>query len=276
MPAATTERPIRRFAVRRVVVALDAQCDNRSALATALEFAGRWGVRLSGVFVIGTDLLHLSGLPGVQQTCLSWERTGPLAGADLEADIALLEGRARRDLGAAARAAGVESSFTVARGGFPSAATPVEPDDLLVVEGVLRPFGGGFALENRWRQVAEQAHHPVLLIRRRASGTGPVACFHDGSEGADHALIAGLRLAGERGQPLVVLYGDAAADAVADLAPMLRDIRPPPRLVRVAGTADGAWLRAAAAVRPTLLVVPAEMPAGRWAALADADVLLIR
>lgn len=279
MPAVTTERSIDQsversvahFVVRRVVVALDAQCDNRGALAAAREFAGRWRVNLSGVFVIGTDLLHLSGLPGVRQTCLSWERTGPLAGSDLEADLALLEGRARRGLAAAARLAGVESSFAVARGGFPSDTIPVGHDDLLVVEGLLRPFGGRFAVENRWRRVAEQARHPVLLIRRQAAGPGPVACFHDGSEAADRALAAALRLADERGQPLVVLSADPPPDLDA-----WRGNARPPRLVRVAGAADDGWARAAAAVRPTLLVVPAGMPAARWAAVADADVLLMR
>jgi nucleotide-binding universal stress UspA family protein len=275
MPAATTERPTVHFAVRRVVVALDAQCDNRGALSTALEFAGRWRVGVSGVFVIGTDLLHLSRLPGVHQMSLT-AGAAPLAGEDLEADIALLEGRARRSLAAAARQAGVEASFAVARGAFPAEAEAMSSDDLLVVEGVLRPFGGGFALENRWRRVAEQAPCPVLLIRRRGPGTGPVACFYDASEGADRGLAAALRLAGDRGQPLYILFPDAAADAVARLAPVLRDLRPQPRLVRLAGVADGVWVRTAAVFRPTLVVVPAGMPAGRWAPLGDADVLLIR
>ncbi|BBK40528.1 hypothetical protein STVA_05480 [Allostella vacuolata] len=274
MTAGTTDAAPASFAVRRVVVALDAQCDHAAAIATACELAGRWRCRVAGVFVVGADLVHLGGLPGVRQVCLSSGAPQALPAGDLEAELAALERRARRALADAARRIGAEMSFTVVRGSLSHEAAGLEGEDLLIVEGSMRPFGGGLAFEARWRRVAEGARQPVLLRRRRTAAPGPVACFHDGSAAADRALAAALRLAEDRAQPLAILLAaDLPAAAEARLASWLAARRPPARLVRV-GPGDAAWARAAG--RPALLVVPAEMPGASWAPVPDADVLLVR
>lgn len=272
MVATTAEGLRSGFAIRRVVVALDAQCDHVAAIETACEFAGRWHCAVAGIFVVGSDLVHLGGLPGIRQICLA--SGGALSGADLEGDIAAIERRARRVLGEAARRIGAETSFAVARGGIDEAAG-LSGDDLLVVEATLRPFGG-FALESRWRRVAEAARHPVLLRRRRSARPGPVAGFYDGSPAAERALAAALRLAEERAQPLLlVLAAELDEGAEAAIAPALEGRRPPARMLR-AGPGEAAWGRVAAGLKPALLVVPAEMPTARWAGVPDADVLLLR
>jgi len=273
MAAATSERGRPAFAVGRVVVALDAQCDHLAAIETACEFAGRWRCAMAGIFVVGSDLVRLGDLPGIRQVCLG--SGGALPGADLEHDIAALERRARRVLADAARRVGAEASFTVARGGI-DAASGLADDDLLIVEATVRPFAGGFALETRWRRLAETARHPVLLRRRRAAAAGPVACLYDGSPAAEGVLAAAARLAGDRGQPLVlILAADLDDGAEAALAPALEGRRPAARIVR-AGTGEAGWSRSLAAERPALVVVPAAMPASRWATTPDADVLLLR
>ncbi|WP_374446672.1 hypothetical protein [Stella sp.] len=273
MAAATSEGARPGFAVRRVVVALDAQCDHLAAIETACEFAGRWRCAVAGIFVVGSDLVRLGSLPGIRQVCLG--TGGMLPGADLEHDIAALERRARRVLEDAARRIGAEASFTVARGGIDET-TGLAGDDLLIVEATVRPFAGGFALDTRWRRLAAAARHPVLLRRRRTAAPGPVACLHDGSPAAERALAAALRLADDRGQPLVLVLADDLDDgAEAALAPALEARRPPARVVR-AGGGEAGWSRSLAAQRPALVVVPADMPVGRWATTPDADVLILR
>ena len=59
MAAATSETARPAFAVGRVVVALDAQCDHLAAIETACEFAGRWRCAMAGIFVVGSDLVRL-------------------------------------------------------------------------------------------------------------------------------------------------------------------------------------------------------------------------
>ncbi|BBK38948.1 hypothetical protein STAQ_40260 [Allostella sp. ATCC 35155] len=272
--AATTVESVRpAFAVRRVVVALDAQCDHVAAIETACEFAGRWHCTVAGIFVVGSDLVNLGGLPGIRQICLA--SGGALSGTDLEGDIAAIERRARRVLADAARRIGAETSFAVARGGIDET-TGLSADDLLIVEATVRPFAGGFALESRWRRVAEAARHPVLLRRRRSARPGPVAGFYDGSPAAERALAAALHLAEERDQPLLlVLAAELDEGAEAAIAPALEGRRPPARMIRAAA-GDAGWGRVAAGPKPALLVVPAEMPTARWAGVPDADVLLLR
>ncbi|BBK29758.1 hypothetical protein EDC65_5403 [Stella humosa] len=265
------------FTVGRVVVALDAQCDHGAAIATACEFAGRWRCAVAGVFVVGADLVHLSGLPGVRQVCLSSGVGQALPGGDLAADIAALEARARRALAAAADRIGQQSTFSVARGGLAAEGVDLAGDDLLIVEATVRPFGGSFAFETRWRQVAAAARHAVLLRRRRSMAAGTVACLHDGSAASGRALAAAAGLADDRGQPLAVLLApDLPAGAEAGLSSALAGRRPPARIQRVGPGGDAAWVRAGAALRPALIVVAADLSTDRWAGVPEADVLLVR
>ncbi|MCC7275500.1 MAG: hypothetical protein IT561_22715 [Alphaproteobacteria bacterium] len=266
-----------RFEVRRVVVALDALCDNRGALAVASDLAARWRCAFAGVFVVDASLVHLGALPGVRQVRLSGGGVQPLEASDLEADIAARERQARRAVAEAAGRLGTTYSFSVARGSLSEELAGLGGDDLLIVEGTARRYGDRAGLESRWRRVAERVRNPVLLLRRRAAAPGPVVGLYDGGPGSVRAIAAAGLLAADRGSPLLVVIGsDADAQAEAALAEVLAALRPPPRFVRVAADDSAAWRRAVAAARPALLVVPTAMSDERWASAGDADVLLMR
>ncbi|MGE0719323.1 MAG: hypothetical protein AB7P02_28025 [Alphaproteobacteria bacterium] len=257
------------FAVRRVVVALDAVGDATGALAAAGELARRWHCGLAGVFVVDAALTQLAGFPEVRQVCFAGGGCQTLMPADLEADIRAREARARRALADAARRAGTTFSFSVLRGGFSPDRAGLAADDLLVVEGALRMAAGRTAFEARWRRVAEAAAHPVLMLRRRGgSRPGPVLCLYDGSPAAARGLAAAARLAGDRDAQLVVI-ADADAESLQVRMPLGR----PPRIMRPPA---GGWRRAVAAARPSLVVAPAGAPADTWSEAGDADILLVR
>lgn len=257
--------------VRRIVVALDALCENHGALAAGARLAQRWRCDLQGVFVIDADLVHLGELPGVRQVGLSVADCGLLDPVGLAQNLAGLEARARRACAEAARAAGIAVTFAVVHGDMVGAAVDLTEEDLLVVEGSTRAFVGRLRFESRWRRHAAAARQPVLLLRRTTDAGGPVMCLYDGGAAAERALVLAARLAADRDDRLVIL---AAPGTEPTLIAAVGKTHPHARIRRLDGDSDSTWRQAIDLLAPALIVTPADAPAERWAA-STADMLLV-
>jgi nucleotide-binding universal stress UspA family protein len=180
--------------IERIVVTLDAASENRIAIDTAAQLAARAKAPLHGVFVEDEDLLHLAGLPFARQLTPG-AGTGPLTTADLEADLRVAAGRARRDLLAAAKRHGVTGSFEIVRGASVSALAKVTERDLVVAGALTRPVAGHFRVDCRWWPSIAVAQGPFLLARHVWSAAGAVVMLlRDRSPASARLLGAAAQL----------------------------------------------------------------------------------
>jgi nucleotide-binding universal stress UspA family protein len=245
------------FAVRRVVVALDASAGSLDAAAAAVVLARLLGAELRGLFVEDEDLLRLAALPFAQVARTPggvFERLRP---EDAIAQLRALAARARESLEGLAADVGLSATFQVARG-RPSAEVPAAAGDrdLLVVGAGGHTRSGRTAPGETARAAAARARGSVLVLARGARVGEPVVAVHDGSAASARGVAAAARLA--RGAPAAVLVVAAAPGRQAALAEEARRIAGPAARVRPAPPGVAAVVSALAELRPALVVVPAE------------------
>jgi len=211
----------REFAVRRILIALDASPHSLAALEEAAALAERLRAELVGLFVEDINLLHLADLPGAPVV-------SRLAGGGPDArilhELRALAGQARRALEAAGRRSGVPASFRVSRGRVAAELIrAAEEADLLVMGWAGRAWADPFEfrrigvdtarLGGTARRVAAEAARSVLLLRHGTRVAGPMLVAYDGSPGASRALAAACGIGVRNHEPLsvLILADDAAA-----------------------------------------------------------------
>jgi hypothetical protein len=197
--------------IERVVVALDAVSENRAAIDAASRLAARWKTRLHGVFVEDDDLLRFADLPFARQVSLG-AGVERLTGQQAQRQLRAFAERARRDVTAAARRYGIESSFEIVRGAAVGhvAATST---DFLVAASLTRPIDGHFRVECRWWSVVEPASASFLLTHRDWDPQGTiVALLHHREPAAERLLAAAAHLAEHAGGRLAVICAQDLVD----------------------------------------------------------------
>jgi hypothetical protein len=179
-------------AVKRIVIACDAQCDIDAAVREAAELAGRWRVPLHGIFLLDENLLRLAELPFGREVRLSApEVSGTLEPAELHRLFSVFAASMRRTIEAAAEQEGVAWSFTEVNDLSGNAAT--EEGDILVIDVGVRPFSGA------WRPRSLREHgladfETTVLLRRNEPGQNPCVLLILSKSGGDHdRLFAALR-----------------------------------------------------------------------------------
>ena len=190
--------------VERIVVALDAASENRTAIGTAARLATRWKAKLHGVFVEDDDLIRLAHLPFARQVTLGFG----VENLDLhqaERQIRAFAERARRELAAAANRHGIKWSFEIVRG---AAADPTgigSTEDFLVYGTTTRPIGGHFRVECRWWSVVEPGSASFLLAHRDWAEGTVAALLHDREPASERLLDAAAQLAEAHNGRLAVI-----------------------------------------------------------------------
>jgi hypothetical protein len=197
--------------VERIVVALDAASENRTAIATATRLAASWKVPLHGVFVEDDDLLRLAALPFARQVTLGLG----VEAFDLQQarrQMHAFAEHARRELASAATRRGVEWSFEIVHEPAASGMAAITTTDLTVYGTTTRPIGGHFRVECRWWSAAEPAPSSLLLAHRGWS-EGAVALLLQNREPESERLITvAAGLAQAHGGRLVVICPPELAD----------------------------------------------------------------
>ncbi|HZK89602.1 MAG TPA: hypothetical protein VFC56_05585 [Stellaceae bacterium] len=200
--------------VERVVVALDAISEHRTAIDTAARLAQRWKTRLHGVFVEDDDLIRLAHLPFARQVTLG-VGVEALDLRQAERQMRVYAARARRELAASAARHGVEWSFETVRDGETGGAVASMAGDFLVAGTTTRPVGGHFRVEGRWWAVREPGPAVLLLAQREHGPRGVIAVLlHDRDPASERLLAVAARLAeAHEGRLVVLCAAELAATA---------------------------------------------------------------
>ena len=194
MPTAKTAAESK-FALRRIVVAMDSSLHSQAAAEAAVELAARFKAALEGLFVEDVNLINLADHPLCRLVSF------PTAEARAPDPVALQRyirgecARAQRTLESMAARMQLRPGFRILRGRVESEiVTAASGADLLVVGvagrgGQARAHPGSVALA-----AVERATRSVLVYRSGVSAGGaPLVCF-DGSDGAIKVLDAAVSL----------------------------------------------------------------------------------
>ena len=146
--------------IKRVVVPLDAACETRNAIDTAVCLAAQWQVPLHGIFIEDEELISFAGLPFAHQITLG-SGLEPLTKDHIEDHFRAFAERSRRELAAAAARHGIQWSFEVVRG--PLAAVSLGGEhDFLVAGATTRPVGDHFRVASRCWSLTTIIARPLL------------------------------------------------------------------------------------------------------------------
>lgn len=175
-------------AIDRVVVALDATSENRTAIATAARLAARWKSHLHGIFVEDDDLIRLARLPFARQVTMGFG-VEALSLQQAQRQTRAFAERACQELAAAARRYQVEWSFEIVRDAAAGGIGAAQITDFLVFGTTSRPIGGHFRIECRWWSVVEPGPSSLLLAHSDWRD-GAVAVLLQGRDPAAERLLA--------------------------------------------------------------------------------------
>jgi hypothetical protein len=199
--------------IERIVVALDAASENRTAIATAARIATQWKAHLHGVFVEDDDLIRLAHLPFARQVTLG-VGVETLNLQQAERQMRAFAERARQALGAAAARHGIEWSFEIARGLPAGSVGAGATRDFLVCGTTTRPIGGHFRVECRWWSTVERGASSFLLAHRDWGGQGAVtALLTDREPVSRRVLEVAARLAEAAGGRLAIICAPQLANS---------------------------------------------------------------
>jgi hypothetical protein len=197
--------------IERVVVALDAASETRTAIDTAVRLAAQTNAPLHGVFVEDQELLHLANLPFARQFTVG-SGAEPLTTEKIELHLRVAAERARHELFAAAKQHQVKCTFEIVRGASEIAAASASERDLVVAGGLARPVAGHFRVERRWWPSVAAAAGPFLLARTLWTVPGSVVVLLRDRDPASVRLFdAAAQIASARDGVLVVIIPPALA-----------------------------------------------------------------
>jgi nucleotide-binding universal stress UspA family protein len=273
------------FAIRRILVALDASVHSLAALEEAAALAAALEAELVGLFVEDVNLVRLAALPFARQLSYPSGAKEPLTSERIERELKARGELARKALAAAAERRKRPWSFRTVRGKVAGEilAAATQADLIFVGKAGWSPARrlGSTALS-----LIAAAPGSFLLVQQEVPQGQPILTLYDGSNHCRQALETALRLAIARQVGLVVFLSAATAEAgdrlqqqakrvVSDRLKHLRFRRlhdPDPRRFSAALHTEGSGL----------LVLPGHSPMAQEAALRQIleltpnPVLLIR
>lgn len=190
--------------IERIVVALDATSENRTAIATATRLASRWKARLHGIFVEDDDLIRLARLPFARQVTFGFG-VEPLNLQQARRQTHAFAERARTELAAAARRHHLEWSFEIVHDGTAGRLGDTETADFLVCGTTTRPIGGHFRVECRWWSVVEPGVSSLLLTHGDWREGTVAVVLTDREPPSERLVAAAAQLAEAHGGRLAVI-----------------------------------------------------------------------
>jgi nucleotide-binding universal stress UspA family protein len=277
----------RPFAVRRIIVAADASPYGRAAMEAAATLAAELGAEIEGLFVEDVNLFNVAELALGRELHLISGRARAFDRAALESELRTEASQARRALETLAGRWHVSVSFRVVRGRVEAEViTAAGAADLLVLGTASRSLGAHGRPGSTAVAAAERAPGSVLLLRPGGSITGRALVAYDGSDGAELALEAGVRVTGGRKDALTVLLVAPTAEEATTLRGKVEGQLAPrgitPRLLHVPGLDLAEMCRLTRATRTDVLILSADnkvlSETGHTRLLAEAGcpILLVR
>ncbi|MDE3136940.1 MAG: universal stress protein [Acidobacteriota bacterium] len=196
MSAEQREPEKREFAIRRILVAIDASLRSLAALEAAADLAAQLHAELLGLFVEDIDLLRLAGTPAAIHCVYPSASDQPLRAGQIECELRALAERARRELAGAAERAHVPWSFRTVRGQVAAEVLLAAAEaDLLTLGEVGRSIARRLGLGSTARAAIAGARSSLLLVQGRIPRMQPVLAAYDRSPGAAEACRFAAHLA---------------------------------------------------------------------------------
>ncbi|MGA3293340.1 MAG: universal stress protein [Candidatus Acidiferrales bacterium] len=187
--------PGRAFAIRRILVALDASSHSMAALAAAAELAARLEAELMGIFVEDVALLRLADSPYAREILYPSATEAPLSRASMEAKLRAQSERARKAMEAAAEHSQVQWSFRAVRGEVTQEVLAAAGGaDLLAMGKVGWSFGGEARMGSTAREAATSATPVLLLPEGGLPPDARVLVHYDGLPDGKRRLLAAAQL----------------------------------------------------------------------------------
>lgn len=257
-------------APRRIIVALDASPDGRTALRAALDLAGPLDARVEAVHVEDEHVVRAASLSLVREQVTVAGGRRRVEHLEVRRELRVQARRLREDARRIAQATGRRLTFRHERGPVRDVLHEAAEEADIVAAGVRgrsRIRGAGRTA----RTLAFRARAPVLLATQGKGRARSVTVAWEGSPGAERALRLGMRLAAALGGGMCVLeVGPGAATGDERLRerlePRLRAAGIRASFVPAARGAAGV-ARRLGDVGPGLLVAPRRLVGGGRAEL---------
>ena len=212
------------WAIRHILVALDASRHSLTALEAAAELAASLEAELQGLFVEDANLLRLAGLPVAREIRYPSAAPARLDLARMERALRAQAAQARRALATASERRRLKWSFRVVRGEVaPEVLAAALEVDLLTLGRASRPLVRQAHLGSTARAVTAGAPCCVLLLQRDTGIKPPVVVTYDATSAARQALRVAAHLAHSEAGYLTVLILAAGPDAAQQLQAEVSD-----------------------------------------------------
>lgn len=194
------------FAIRRILVALDASPPSLAALRGAVELAAKMEAELLGLFVEDINLLRLSDSPYAREILYPTAEEVPLDRESMERKLRAQAGQAREALATAAKRSQVEWSFRIVRGQVSSEILAAAAGaDLLTLGRRSWSFSQKLRIGSTALAVLSGEMPALLLSERGMKLSLPVLVCYDGSAAGQRGLFLAADLARAGSNQLIVL-----------------------------------------------------------------------
>jgi nucleotide-binding universal stress UspA family protein len=181
--------------IKRILVALDGSPASMSALAKSVELAIRLNAELVGLFVEDINLLRASHLSFSREIGFLGGGFRHLDALELERQLRVQAGRARRLMERITRESKLPTMFRVVRGSVAEEILNAgEAADLLVLGKTGRSFPGFRRSGSTVRSVVVRRPGMTLIWHDHGPETRPVVLIYDGGESGEKALEVAVSL----------------------------------------------------------------------------------
>lgn len=216
--------PTDKFAIRRILVALDASPHSLAALDMAADLAARMQAELAGLFVEDEELLRTAESPSAKFVSVA-ATPARLNRSAMERDLKAQSEQIRKAVAEAAHRTQVRWSFRTVRGEVTSSLTAAAGEHDIVAVG-----RRGWAVGQRLRigstalSLASSSIPLLFISKRMALGKLRPLVYYDGSSESRNALLVAARVAAGDAKAITVLVSAADFEIRrAEIQSVLRD-----------------------------------------------------
>jgi nucleotide-binding universal stress UspA family protein len=201
--------------IQSIAVAIDCSPHSKASLEAAAEMAARLKAELIGIFIEDINLLHMAGLPFVEEVRMYSSATVKLDTGQLERLLRQQAEQAREMLQHTAEARTLRHTFRVLRGMVSEQLMLAAPEaDMLVLGRSGRSPSCRKGLGSTARTALHECKMNVMLMRPGVTAAeGPLLVLYDGSAASKRALSTALEIAAPSSK-LHLLVTNTAPDAV--------------------------------------------------------------
>ncbi len=249
--------PTAKFAIRRILVALDASPYSLAALDMAVDLAATMQAELAGLFVEDVELLRMAELSSAREIAYPAATGTALSRSIMERKFRAQSEQIRNKVAAAAHRAQVPWSFRTVRGQVTSELrAAVSKNDIIAVGRLGWSFGRRLRIGSTALDLATSSIPMLLISQRAALGSMRLLVYYDGSPPSRNSLLFAAKIASGGANGLTVLVRAANYEGeLADIQHLLEDLPLDFRCRRIGPDQKTSLVRAVKEEGPVLIVL---------------------